>query len=95
MSHEARNPLRKRLRALHANKTIRTNERRTLKPYTYLGCPLTRLGSAWCYRICEPDVEGNGRCGRLAPHTLRSTIQLAIDRYDEERERERSSELAR
>ncbi len=49
--------------------------------YTYLGCPMTRNRSAWCFRLCAPDGEGNGRCGRLAPHHLRSRIQMSIERH--------------
>ena len=64
-----------------ANKrTVRT--RRGLQEYTCLGCPLTRNRSAWCFRLCTPDEEGNGRCGRLAPHSLRSRIQLSIERHN-------------
>ncbi len=51
--------------------------------YTYLGCPLTRNRTAWCYRICTPGAEGKGRCGRVAPHALRSRIQECIERYKE------------
>lgn len=58
-------------------KKIRT--RRGLKEYTYLGCPLTRNNSAWCYRLCQPDAQGHGRCGRLAPHGLKSRIQQSIE----------------
>lgn len=48
------------------------------KQYTYLGCPLTRNRSAWCYRLCAPDGEGHGRCGRVAPHGLSGRTQLSI-----------------
>jgi len=58
-------------------KRIRT--RNGLKEYTYLGCPLTHNRSAWCFRLCLPDEEGNGHCGRLAPHSLKSRTQLAIE----------------
>jgi hypothetical protein len=52
-----------------------------LKEYTYLGCPLTRNRSAWCFHLCTPGAEGKGDCGRLAPHSLRSRIQIGIDEY--------------
>ena len=55
--------------------------RKGVKKYTYLGCPLTRNRSAWCYRMCPPDAQGNGRCGRVAPHSLMSRTQLAIADY--------------
>lgn len=60
-------------------RTVRTS--RGIKEYTYLGCPLTRNRSAWCYRICPPDLEGKGRCGRIAPHSLMSSTQMAILKY--------------
>lgn len=53
-----------------------------LKEYTYLGCPLTRSRSAWCYRICNPDGDGKGRCGRVAPHSLKSYIQANIEDFN-------------
>jgi uncharacterized protein (TIGR00369 family) len=43
---------------------------------------LTRNRSAWCFRLCAPDEEGNGRCGRLAPHSLRSRLQLSIESHN-------------
>ncbi len=53
-----------------------------IKEYTYLGCPLTLSNSAWCYRMCDPDSEGKGRCGRIAPHTLKSYIQTSIEEHN-------------
>jgi acyl-coenzyme A thioesterase PaaI-like protein len=61
-------------------RTVKTN--RGFKEYTYLGCPLTRNRSAWCYRLCAPDGEGHGRCGRVAPHSIKSYIQLAIEKHN-------------
>ncbi|UCG88659.1 MAG: hypothetical protein JSW71_09015 [Gemmatimonadota bacterium] len=58
-------------------RTIRTSK--GIREYTYLGCPLTRNRSAWCFRICIPDVEGHGNCGRVAPHGLKGRTQLAIE----------------
>ena len=55
-----------------------------LKEYTYLGCPLTSNQSAWCFRLCRPDGQGTGRCGRLAPHGLKSRIQLGIENYNKQ-----------
>ncbi len=56
-----------------------------LKEYTYLGCPLTRSRSAWCYRICNPDDNGTGHCGRVAPHSLKSSIQQGIEDFNKKR----------
>jgi acyl-coenzyme A thioesterase PaaI-like protein len=61
-------------------KTVRTA--RGIKKYTYLGCPLTRNRSAWCYRLCTPNVNGRGRCGRIAPHSMKSRIQLGIEAHN-------------
>jgi len=53
-----------------------------LLEYTYLGCPITRNKTAWCYRICKTDEEGKGFCGRVAPHSLKSTIQDSIEKHN-------------
>jgi acyl-coenzyme A thioesterase PaaI-like protein len=66
-------------------KTVRT--KKGVKKYTYLGCPLTRNRSAWCYRLCTPDGEGHGRCGRVAPHSIKSRIQLAIEKYNKKQQK--------
>ena len=49
--------------------------------YTYLGCPLTKNNSPWCYRMCKPGPNGIGDCGRLAPHSMKSRIQLGIEKH--------------
>lgn len=48
-----------------------------LPHYTYLGCSVTRHRAASCRRICVP-IDGIGACGRLAPHSMTSRIQAAI-----------------
>jgi uncharacterized protein (TIGR00369 family) len=67
--------------------TVKMKKRRVktstgLREYTYLGCPLTRNHSPWCFRLCEPDVEGHGHCGRIAPHALTGRIQAGIQEYN-------------
>lgn len=62
------------------NKKIRKRNRK-IPDYTYLGCPLTKNNSPWCFRICTPDHSGNGTCGRIAPHTLKGNIQQGIIDY--------------
>jgi len=57
-----------------------------IQEYTYLGCPLTLSHSAWCYRMCDPDGEGKGRCGRIAPHTLKSYIQTNIEKHNKKQQ---------
>ncbi len=59
---------------------VKTSNR--LKEYTYLGCPLTRNRSPWCFRLCTPDSEGRGRCSRVAPHSFMGRIQLGIHAYN-------------
>jgi hypothetical protein len=75
-------------------KTLRTvRTKKGIKKYTYLGCPLTRNRSAWCYRICPPDAEGHGRCGRIAPHSLKSSTQMAILNYKKKKLKEHFTKL--
>ena len=54
---------------------------RAVPEYRYLGCPMTKNNSPWCFRMCEPEGNGKGQCGRPAPHAIRSRIQLSIDNY--------------
>jgi hypothetical protein len=63
-------------------KTIkRVRYRKGVNSYTYLGCPLTRNLSPWCYHLCQPDNGGIGRCGRQAPHGVKSKVQIAIENH--------------
>ena len=67
--------------------TAKTKKKRVktssgLKEYTYLGCPLTHNRSPWCFRLCTPDGEGHGHCGRIAPHALKGRIQAGIQEYN-------------
>ncbi len=57
------------------------NIRKGFKKYTYLGCPLTKNRSPWCFRICKPNIDGSGYCGRVAPHGFKSHIQQGIEDY--------------
>ncbi len=65
---------------MRAIKRIRTQA--STRTYTYLGCPLTRNRSPWCYRTCQPDAKGHGTCGRQAPHSVKSRIQQAIEDHN-------------
>lgn len=58
-------------------RTVRTSK--GLREYTYLGCPFTRNRTPWCFRLCSPDDEGHGHCGRIAPHGLKGRTQLSIE----------------
>jgi uncharacterized protein (TIGR00369 family) len=66
-----------------------------VKAYTYLGCPLTRNRSPWCFRLCIPDQEGQGECGRIAPHSLKSRIQAGIEKHKAEKRRAHFEKLER
>lgn len=66
--------------------------KRGFRAYTYLGCPLTRNRTAWCFRLCVPDPKGKGHCGRIAPHGLQGRTQLAIEGHGKRR---RSTHFAR
>ncbi len=72
-------------------KLIRTKKGR--REYSYLGCPLTRNRTAWCFRMCTPDHEGHGRCGRIAPHSLKSAIQTAIESHNQKQIEQRITDL--
>jgi acyl-coenzyme A thioesterase PaaI-like protein len=74
-------------------RTVRTN--RGLKEYTYLGCPLTRNRTPWCFRLCNPDTDGHGECGRIAPHSFKSKIQLGIEAHNQKLLEEHLSKLER
>jgi len=52
-----------------------------LPEYTYLGCPMTKNRSPWCFRMCRPHKDGTGQCGRIAPHSIRGNIQQGIIDY--------------
>ncbi len=67
--------------------------RKGLKQYTYLGCPMTRNRSPWCFRMCQPNADGTGFCGRVAPHGFKSRIQQGIE--DHKKRRSESSNLLR
>ncbi len=59
----------------------RVNRRKKLRGFTYLGCPLTKNRSPWCFRMCKPNADGTGFCGRIAPHGFKSRIQIGIENY--------------
>jgi len=60
----------------------RANIRKNLKEYTYLGCPLTKNRTPWCFRMCKLNADGTGLCGRVAPHGLKSRIQKGIEDFN-------------
>ena len=74
-------------------KTIRTSK--GIREHSYLGCPLTRNRSAWCFRICTPDSDGTGQCGRVAPHGLKGRTQLAIEKHGRKQRKAHFEKLER
>jgi len=66
-----------------------------MKAYTYLGCPLTRNRTPWCFRLCTPDPDGSGKCGRVAPHSFKSRIQKGIADYKQQVQSDHYSKLER
>ena len=64
---------------------IKIRTAKGLKEYTYLGCPLTRNRTPWCFRLCIPDQAGQGECGRIAPHSFKSRIQMGIEKHNIEK----------
>jgi len=54
---------------------------KALQAHTYLGCPMTKNRSPWCFRMCRPNSNGYGFCGRLAPHGFKSRIQQGIEDF--------------
>ncbi|MFO7892316.1 MAG: hypothetical protein R6U63_01165 [Longimicrobiales bacterium] len=67
-------------------KTIRkVRTKKGVREYYWVGCPLTKNRAAWCFRLCDPDADGKGQCGRLAPHGLKSRTQRAIAEHNRQR----------
>lgn len=64
----------------------RASNRKDLKNYTYLGCPMTKNRSPWCFRMCRPNADGTGYCGRVAPHSFKSRIQQGIEDFKKNRD---------
>ena len=60
----------------------RVNIRKNLRERTYLGCPMTKNRSPWCFRMCKPNADGTGFCGRLAAHGFKSRIQQGIEEFN-------------
>ncbi|MEJ2189283.1 MAG: hypothetical protein P8Y93_07655 [Acidobacteriota bacterium] len=58
------------------------NQRRKtrLRAYTIIECPHNGHQVSWCRGLCEP-IDGQGDCGRLAPHSLTGRTQAAIAAY--------------
>jgi hypothetical protein len=49
-----------------------------LRCHTIPRCPLNGHQVGACRGLCEPSPQGDGLCGRLAPHALVGRTQAAI-----------------
>lgn len=67
---------------VHTQSYKRVRIRKGLQEYTYLGCPMTKNRSPWCFRMCKPNADGTGLCGRVAPHGFKSRIQQGIEDFN-------------
>jgi uncharacterized protein (TIGR00369 family) len=56
---------------------------------------MTRNRTPWCFRLCVPNQEGSGECGRIAPHSFKSRIQLGIEKQKREKLEEHFARLER
>ena len=54
-----------------------------LRIHTVLRCPLNGHQVGACRGLCTPSPEGDGLCGRLAPHTLVGRTQAAIAGHED------------
>jgi hypothetical protein len=57
-----------------------------LRRHTVVRCPLNGHQVGACRGLCTPSPEGEGLCGRLAPHALIGRTQAAIARHEERKE---------
>jgi hypothetical protein len=53
--------------------------------HTVLRCPLNGHQVGACRGLCTPSPEGDGLCGRLAPHALIGRTQAAIAEHEEQK----------
>ncbi len=42
---------------------------------------MTKNRSPWCFRMCKPNADGTGLCGRVAAHGFKSRIQQGIEDF--------------
>lgn len=54
-----------------------TDRPKLKREYTLHRCPLMRHNISWCRGLCVPS-DGNGLCGRIAPHAMLGRTQRAI-----------------
>ena len=76
-------------------RTVSVKTSKGPKEYTFLGCPHTRNRTPWCFRLCSPGEEGEGDCGRVAPHSLRGRTDHALQVHHRKRVEEHLRKLER
>ena len=57
-------------------------KRTSLRSYVTITCPHNGHQVSWCRALCEP-IDGQGDCGRVAPHSLVGRTQVAIAIFQE------------
>jgi hypothetical protein len=58
----------------------RRANKRLIRKYTVLRCPMVGHQASWCRQLCKP-TQGKGVCGRTATHYMKDKFQVAIARY--------------
>ena len=58
---------------------------RRVRAYITRRCPVAGHQVTWCRGLCRP-IDGQGLCGRPAPHALTGRTQQAIARYNERKQ---------
>lgn len=59
--------------------------------FTFHGCVVTKHRSKSCRALCRP-INGIGACGRIAPHSMLSRIQMSIAAHKREMEQKAQEE---
>jgi hypothetical protein len=53
-----------------------------VRQYTTRQCTVSKQKTGWCRSLCTP-IDGNGPCGRAAPHAVQGRTQIAIAKCNE------------
>src|SRR5210317_25369 len=77
------------------SKLIVKKKKRGLPPAAHMGCPLTHNLTPWCFRLCRPDDQGKGHCGRFAAHALKGRTNYAIEAHNRKKLSARISQIKR
>jgi hypothetical protein len=63
----------------------RKPNKRAVREYTVLRCPMVGHQASWCRQLCKP-TQGKGLCGRPATHHMKDKYQIAIARSKKRRQ---------